>query len=290
MASSTDKQPKRTFIRPTVLPLAFTPAAPAIRKAGRFVKAFLYGDTHVPFEDKRATSVVQKVSMDYGPDIIAHMGDLLDCYSLSRYDKNPDRKETLQDEIDMARNHLAQLRDLHPNARIVYLEGNHEDRLRRLLWNLEGPAAVLAQLTAFKKYITWPELLGLRSLHIEFIPYAEQSRKQILPKFILKHGTVVRARSAYTANGEWSKYGRSGASGHTHRLGAFFHRDHNGNHGWVETGCTCRLDPEYTVDPDWQQGAVAITFDTKTGAPNFQPIYVHNGSTVWREQWYEVKR
>jgi predicted phosphodiesterase len=271
-----------------VRPLTFAPAAPAIRVGGKFVRAGLYGDSHFPFADRRAIRVVQSVFVDYGPDVLVHMGDLLDCYTLSRYDKNPDRKETLQDEIDQARLHLAEMRDLFPNARFVYLEGNHEDRLRRILWNLEGPAAVLAQLTAFKKAITWPALLGLEKLHIEFVPYAEQARHSFLPKFIIKHGTVVRSRSAYTANGEHAKYGKSGASGHTHRLGAFYHRDHNGNHVWLETGCTCRLDPEYTVDPDWQQGAIMVTFDKATGAPEARPIYIHEGSTVFGGERYSA--
>lgn len=283
------QEPETTFLDSIPRPLTFRAAKPAARKAGRFIKAFLYGDTHFPFADQRAIGVVQAVSVDHRPDVLVHMGDLLDCYTLSRWDKNPERKETLQDEINQARLHLAQMRDLHPNARFIYLEGNHEDRLRRILWNLEGPAAVLAQLTAFKKHITWPSLLGLADLHIEFVPYAEQSRRTVLPKFILKHGTLVRGRSAYTANGEWSKYGKSGASGHTHRLGAFFHRDHNGNHGWMETGCTCRLDPEYMVDPDWQQGALTVTFDLKTGAPDFNPVYIHDGTTIWRDNWYAAK-
>lgn len=268
--------------------LTFRPAVPAIRVGGRFVNAFLYGDTHFPFADKRALKVVQAISVDQQPDLLCHMGDLLDCYTLSRWDKNPERKETLQDEINAARLHLAEMRDLHPNARIVYLEGNHEDRLRRILWNLEGPAAVLSQLTAFKRAITWPALLGLAELHIEFVPYAEQARHSFLPKFILKHGTVVRNQSAYTASGEWRKYGMSGASGHTHRIGAFYHRDHNGNHVWLETGCTCRLDPEYMVDPDWQQGAVTATFDTKTGAPDVNPIYIHDGNAMWRGGKYKA--
>lgn len=269
--------------------LTFKPAVPAVRVAGRFVHAFLYGDTHFPFADTRALKVVQAISLEQQPDLLVHMGDLLDCYTLSRWDKNPDRKETLQDEIDMARLHLAEMRDLHPNARIVYLEGNHEDRLRRILWNLEGPAAVLAQLTAFKQSITWPSLLRLDELHIEFVPYAEQSRHSFLPKFILKHGTVVRGKSAYTANGEHEKYGKSGASGHTHRLGAFYNRDHNGNHVWLETGCTCRLDPEYMVDPNWQQGCVTLTFDNKTGAPDANPVYIHDGNAMWRGERYAAK-
>lgn len=260
------------------------PARPS--KAGRLVSALLYGDTHIPHHDPAAVAVVQAIARETTPDLIVHMGYLLDCYTLSRWDKNPERRETLQDEIDAARQHIAQMRLCSPNSRFVLLEGNHEDRLRRTLWNLDGPAAVLAQLTAFKQAMTWPALLGLDELGAEFVPYGEQSKHRFLPKFLLKHGTVVRNKSAYTACGEHYKYGMSGASGHTHRLGQFYHRDHNGNHVWSETGCTCRLDPEYAPDPDWQQGCVFLTLDTQTGAVQAEPVYIHNGTAVFRGAFY----
>lgn len=271
-----------------VRPLAVTFDRPRKARSGKFLTALLYGDTHIGYEDKRACNIVHAIGADAQPDMLVHMGDLLDCYQISKYDKDPARKDTLQDEIDAARVHLARARKAMPNARFIYLEGNHEDRLRRALWNLEGPAAQLARLTDFQRAMTWPALLRLDELHIEHVPYGEQTRHAFLPKFLLKHGTVVRNKSAYTANGEWSKYGKSGASGHTHRLGAFFHRDHNGNQVWVETGCTCRLDPEYCVDPDWQQGAVFLTFNTDNGAFQIEPIYIHDGSALWRGKEYRA--
>lgn len=286
---------KRTTPAPAVAPIAAPvrplkvsipkPARPS--KAGRLVSALLYGDTHIPHEDERAVRVVQAIARETQPDLIVHMGDLLDAYPLSRWDKNPARKESLQDEIDRGRQHFAQMRLCSPGSRFVYLEGNHEDRLRRTLWNLEGPAAVLAELTAFKQAMTWPALLGLDALGVEFVPYAEQSRHAFLPKFLLKHGTVVRNKSAYTASGEHDKYGKSGASGHTHRLGLFFSRDSNGSHVWAETGCTCKLDPEYMADPDWQQGAVFVTLDTTTGAFQVEPVYIYEGSAVFRGVHYQ---
>ena len=245
--------------------------------------ALLYGDTHFPNHDPRALTIVSAVAEMLKPDTLVHMGDLLDCYSLSRFDKNPERLETLQDEINMARQHLAQMRLQNPQAAFVLLEGNHENRLRRTLWNLEGTSRALTSLTNFRKALTWPALLGLEEMGITFVSYdGQQAKQKFLPKWILKHGTIVRKYSGYTARGEMEKYGRSGASGHTHRLGAHFHQDHNGNHCWVETGCTCSLNPEYMADPDWQQGCVVLTFEPETGAFQAEPIYIHQGLAVWR--------
>lgn len=257
---------------------------PVASTTGRTMVGLLYGDTHFPFQDERALAIVAKIAEQLQPDVIVHMGDLLDCYSLSRFDKNPDRMESVQDEIDLARAHLVGMRRRSPKSQFVLLEGNHPDRLRRVLWNLPGEAAFLHRLTAFRDTMTWPHLLGLGEMGVEFVPYGVESKHEFLPKFIVKHGDVVRRHSAHTAKAELDRYNRSGASGHTHRLGLYMHRDYNGNHIWLETGCTCSTEPEYSADPDWQQGCIVMTFDRATGAHQAEVVYIHNGLAVWRGQ------
>lgn len=278
------KRPEVIVDAPRPLNITIPKAAP--RKAGKTVTALLWGDSHFPFQDDAVLAIIQAIAEDTTPDWLVHMGDLLDCRLLSRFDKDPDRKENQQDEIDQARTHLATMRLASPRSRFVLLEGNHEERLKRTLWSLDGPAAVLAQLTSFKKAMSWPALLGLEELRIEHVSYGEQSKQAFLPKFILKHGTLVRTKSGATAAGEQAKYNKSGASGHTHRLGMIYHRDANGSHVWVETGCTCKLDPDYCVDPDWQNGCLFLTFDPETGAVAPEPVFIHNGLGVFRGKQY----
>lgn len=263
---------------PIVLP---KPGPVAVEEHGTY-SVLLYGDTHVPHEDTRTTAVVRRIAGLLRPNLICHMGDLLDGYSLSRFDKDPGRIDSLQEEINLARAHLALMRQSSPNSRFLLLEGNHEDRLRRTIWNMPGPMAALAKLDVFQASMIWPRLLDLDELGVEWVPHTGQAKQSFLPKFILKHGTIVRKKSAYTASGELDKYGRSGASGHTHRLGAHWHNDHNGSHLWIETGCTCSLDPEYTEDPDWQAGCVVLTFDLATGAVAPELIEIRNGLAMWR--------
>jgi hypothetical protein len=101
------------------------------------------------------------VIKDVKPDTIINLGDCADCYAISAYDKDPARVHGLQDEIDMVRAHLHQVAQLAPEAQRYYLEGNHEDRLRRLIWTLPGTASELARLRSFQQAMTWPSLLGL---------------------------------------------------------------------------------------------------------------------------------
>jgi hypothetical protein len=282
--------PTSTLLDIPVRPLGVDLTLPADPILGTTFSAIIEGDTHFPNQDDDALSIVDQIAAALQPELYVHIGDMQDCYKLSRFDKNPKRRETLQDEINMGRRHLAHKRVILPNSKMVYLEGNHEDRLRRTLWNLKGEVEALASLTDFQETMTWPKLLKLDELGVTFVPYmgSEQARQTFLPKWILKHGTIVRKNSAYTARGEWEKYGRSGSSGHTHRLGMYFHNDHNGSHCWVETGCTCILTPEYVSDPNWQQGCVVLTFDRETAAFQAEPVFIRNGLAVFRGNVYRA--
>jgi hypothetical protein len=256
---------------------------------GPEIRAVLFGDVHIGYEDQRAIKILLSVLGDFEPHVIACVGDLLDCYKLSRFDKDPTRLESLQDEINRARALLHQVAQVVPDAKRVLYEGNHEDRLRRTIWRLAEQNKVLVELDDFREAMTWPQLLRLGEIGWDFVPYLgpTQGRYELLPKFIVKHGTLIRKWAAWTAKAEHDMYGKSGASGHTHRLAMYMQRDHNGNHVWVETGCLCRLDPDYVAEPNWQQGFVCITFDRATGAFGVEPVYIHQGLAVWRDRIYK---
>ena len=57
------------------------------------------------------------------------------------------------------------------------------------------------------------------------------------------------------------KFGCNVIHGHTHRLGAHYHRTYGDMMGAWENGCLCTLDPEYVVKPDWQNGWSVVWFN-----------------------------
>ncbi len=281
----------RQLLDVPVRPLNVTFRKPATSKKGKYLTALLYGDTHHGFQHEKTLAVIEAIARDLQPEVLVDMGDGVDCGHLSdKFAQDPMRTSSLQDEIDAKRIQLARFRETCPNSRYIYLEGNHEERLRRTMWNAEGPAKALIQLNIAQRYLTWPELLGLQSLHMEFYPYDDQTDKEFLPKFILKHGTKLSsAGSGYTATAELRRYNRSGASGHTHRLGVVWRRDHHGQHLWIETGCCADFKKTPGAkDPDWQHGCVVLTFDRKTGALQPEPIEIRDGHTLWRGQEYRA--
>jgi hypothetical protein len=266
----------------------------AASRGGKWRRTVIYSDSHFRHanaswgHDPKALAVVLSVIRDVEPHTIIHGGDLLDCYTLSqKFDPDPADLFTIQDEVDAAAAHLDEVAQIAPKALRIWLEGNHENRLTRLVCGLPGAHRELARLKVFQRALTWEAIMGIADIGWSFIPLKGQSRADILPKLISKHGTTVSKWSGHTAKNEWMKYGKSGTSGHTHRLGSFYHNDHNGAHIWNETGCTCKItNVPYMDDPDWQQGLLVITHTEDGERFSVEDIYIQNGVAIYREREY----
>jgi hypothetical protein len=94
------REKPQVHLEPEVRPLNITIPESAPRAEGETVTALIYSDTHFPFHDAGVLAVVQAIAEDTQPDWLIHGGDLLDCRHLSRFSKNPERKENQQDEIE----------------------------------------------------------------------------------------------------------------------------------------------------------------------------------------------
>jgi hypothetical protein len=254
-----------------------------------FQHALVFGDTHVPFQDEACLRVIKKLIADVRPEKLIHIGDLIDCWQISTFDKNPIRREALQDSVDAGAKLLKELYMISPNTKRYYLEGNHEFRLTKTIERTKEAQREVMGLRLAQKSLNWTALLAEADVTPdmwEFVPMRGQAKRRIFPKLIVKHGNIVRKWSGATARGEWERYGMSGISGHTHRLGMFYHSDFNGAHGWAETGCTCDLNPEWTEDPDWQHGCVIVTFRKDFQYFHFEPVYIQEGRAIWRDKRY----
>lgn len=285
-AEGPDSKPSKRFadILAVPVPRYAEPVPLKKKKGGRQKTAVIYTDTHFPFHDPSALLVVQGLIKDTKSDLIVHLGDLLDCYDISKYDTNPARLHSLQDEIDLARVHLHQVAQLAPDAEKLLLGGNHEDRLRKTIWGLKGGARELARLRIFQKTMVWPVLLELDAIGWEWADYHGDAQPVVgrIPKLLLKHGDAVRKWAGATGLAEWQKHGKSGISGHVHRMGSFTHRDTNGAQGWWEIGLTGLLNPEYIRCPDWNQSCAVVTYTDNWF--HVEPIYIEAGRAMWREK------
>lgn len=208
-------------------------------------------DTHNPFQDQRAIREVELFLAELQPSLVVYPGDLNDFYQISKFDKNPDRASHLQKDLDSTVNMFQRQRKLLPNARMVQLDGNHEDRLRRNLWGKNPAYASLKCLNIDKLY-------ELSSNDIEHVDYEEGIL--INGNFMVTHGDLIRAHSGYTAKGMSDKHGGSGIHGHSHRGGSSLKRNRFGIYGWWENYCLCSLEPDWVQNPNWQQGFSLVHF------------------------------
>ena len=212
----------------------------------KYEKVIFIGDSHAPYEDNDCISSLLKFIRWFKPDKIFFLGDIVDFYAISRFIRDPKKRLELQEEIDVGIDLIVKIKKVCPKkSELLFIRGNHEYRLQKFIW------------------ATSPELSGLRSLNFRElmmfdklgIKYIEQGRMEYRG-IVVKHGSVVRKYSGYSARAEFEKTGRSGVSGHTHRGAIYCENKSGGEYKWMECGCLCKLDPEYMEGetPNWSQG------------------------------------
>lgn len=173
-------------------------------------RVLIVPDTHVPNEDKRTLSAVEKFMGDHWFDEYLHLGDLMDFDMISKFNAEMLRKlETRRMLKDYEQ--ANQLLDLHqgiirrnnPDAKFTLLEGNHEFRVETLIDKspqLEGLIEVEQQLK-------------LKERGFEWVRSWSQSKLHKIGKLHFHHGEYA---SKYHANKMVENFGVNICYGHTH--------------------------------------------------------------------------
>jgi len=189
--------------------------------------------------------------------------------------------------MEMAAEHHGRVHQLTPEARHIWLLGNHEDRLRKLIWKLaeSRETEALLKLPGVMAALKWERLTGVEALGWEIVPYPDHIL--LWDRLLLCHGSTVRKWSSYSAKAEHDRYGKSGMSGHTHRRGVFEHRDYNGFHAWWELGMLGTIHGRYAAYPDWQQGFCVVTWDKDHKTFGVEEVRIHEAQTIFRGKKYK---
>lgn len=256
-------------------------------KAGHLTHSVHYGDIHFPHHDVRALNIRNQILDFLNPEVVVDHGDTGDCESISKFPKDPFARISLHEEFEMMARDFGEVHSITPKASHIWLEGNHEERLKRLLWRAADTRdlAEILTLPLVTEALEWKKLLGLEGLDWELIPYPKH--KLLFDKLILVHGSTVRMHSGYSAKAEHDRYGKSGLSGHTHRMGAFYHTDYNGIHSWHELGMLGKIRSDYVAHANWQQGMGVVTWNKDRTRWGFEPISIHDGLAIFRGLRFE---
>lgn len=263
--------------------LAATPEEAAYRKAAQLppnLKSIVvFNDVHVPFHNVNGMNAVLEFCRDTQPDAIVINGDFLDCFSISDFPKNPGMP-LLQEEIDQGLEILENLRRSCPLAKITFNEGNHEERLRRMIKTKHGLFGL--------KAMRLENLLEFDRLQIEYLKYG------VIKWFgdlAIYHGQYVSGHAAYSARRELERGGfRYCITGHVHRMGLYHHKGYTGNKVALENGGLFDINQcDYLLNPNWMNGFSIVYQNEEEDFTQINPIPMsYDGTFVWINKWYGV--
>jgi hypothetical protein len=154
-------------------------------------------DVHIPFHDrniyeKAIKSIVDEHKRDPLDEILI-LGDFFDFYWLSLHGRDPgsfDVEVTLSDEIAMGSRELTRLRELFPDLRITFLEGNHEYRLSRY---------ITKKCPELFEYLNFHKLVPFEKLNIHFIPWGKSQLYHLGSVYNLPTNIYARHRPYSTS-------------------------------------------------------------------------------------------
>lgn len=241
---------------------------------GNDVRAGIISDLHVPYHSVMACESPVKELKRRKIDTLILNGDGADFYSISRHQKNPAKRDLVQ-EIDSMRECLGWLRHEFPKVRFIYKLGNHEERWQHWLWNAmpelshHGRMDVKEWLDCEKYGIEVvgdqrPLMLGhLPVFHGHELPRGISSPvNPARGAFMRTHSTILVAHSHVT-----SQHGESNLW-------------HVPTATWSQ-GCCCDLTPEYARINKWNHGFAFVEVD-KAGEFSVENMRVGVAGQIYR--------
>jgi predicted phosphodiesterase len=242
--------------------------------------AVVANDFQVPFHDPKCLALLDRFLERERPDWLILNGDFQDFWEISSFDLVPRGEKRFLREIEIGKEILGTFRRILPRARITWIEGNHEFRLRKYLMR---NARELYGLKA----LTMPELFRLKKLRIEYLP-CHQSANKFTDNFVrvgdlyVGHWDTVAKQGGSAARLLVESKGVSVLQGHTHRFGAHARTTVDGRVLLgVENFCMCRRRAGYVSYPNWQQGFSVIYSDPKAARTQWYPVPITKTGFVW---------
>lgn len=251
--------------------------------------------------DEKALDICIKVVDDLQPEVIALVGDNLDLPEMGKYVTYPAYAQTTQASIDRATLFCAQLRAAAPNAKIIWLAGNHEERMPKYLVQNAGAAYGLRKGNTPDSWpvLSVPYLCRMDEFGIEYRPGYPASDYWVNEKLRIIHGDRVKS-SGSTAHVYLNQEKTSVIYGHIHRIETAFktREDFDGPRTIMAAspGCLARIDGAIPstrggVDLDgrpltrhenWQQGIGVVTYeDDGNHRFAYDVIPIYNGWALY---------
>ena len=234
---------------PVMPPSLAKPWTPFVVKGP--ARVAVLSDVHIPYHSEVAVQAAVEFAKKYKPDVLLLNGDIADFYTISRHQKEP-KKRDLGKELSYIKTFLQWLRKEFPTQRIIYKEGNHEERWTHWLWNHAPEVSDMKRM----KLKNW---LGCKALGIEWVT---DQRPIMLGKLPVFHGHELprgMTSPVNPARGVYMRIGDTGLVGHHHRTSG--HSEPNWKHDELvcwSVGCLCDMNPEYARTNRWNHGFCVV--------------------------------
>lgn len=217
-------------------------------------------DIHIPFHSISALTAVLDYYKKEKPDALFLNGDIIDCYQLSRFDKDP-RKRSFGAELEAFADTLKKLRDVL-KCPVYYKYGNHEERYEHFLF---AKAKELVGVEEFeldaiiKKRV--PDITIIKDKRIVKIGGKDEDGVRVGALSVV-HGHEFGGgffSPVNVARGLFLRAKSSAMQGHSHQTSEHSERDLNGKlmTCW-SLGCLCELYPDYAKFNKWNHGYAEI--------------------------------
>lgn len=265
---------------PAIEPPVITPPQPTapllVRAEKEYRRVAFLSDIHFPYHDAVGVSVTLAYLREWKPDLVMLAGDICDFYMVSDYDRDPGRSQTIQDELDSARPFFGEIDAL--GADVVYLQGNHENRLMKLIG--KNPGLYKLRSLEFPRAAELPQ---------RWRWYPSQTHFKIGPLLYL-HGDLQGRGGGgeHIAASLLKKLRASSLSGHHHRFNTFFQTDYDGTvrAGFSNGHLSDVAQATYVRCPNWQSGFTTVEYgqDQKVFGVQ-QHLIVHGRFVADGKEW-----
>ncbi len=223
-------------------------------------KALIAADIHAPYHVPKSLDAFLNFGAVYSPDILVLLGDLLDCYSVSYWRKDPGRLK-FPDELEKALEVLELIDSAFPDSEKVLIAGNHENRL---------PSYISANAPALSglKSLELTELLQLDERGWQFVDNIALLNIMELPfnignlYFLHGHELKVTMNSVNIPRNYFYKTLVPLCVAHHHTTQEFRPKrlDHS-YAGAFSIGCLCQLSADFQPVTNWNYGFATAEFD-----------------------------
>lgn len=218
-------------------------------------KVLVLSDIHIPYHSISALTAVFDYTKKMKIDAILLNGDVLDFFGLSKYCKDP-KKRNFADELKAFEDFMNVLNNIY-KCKIYLKIGNHEERYNHFLWQKAGEISNVEEFQL-------EEIIKKRAKSVTII-----GEKRIIK---LGHLNVLHGHEfagglfspVNIARGLFLKAKVSAMQGHNHQTSE--HSESNLEGKLTTTfslGCLSELNPEYMPINKWNHGFAIVDIDAK---------------------------